>query len=71
MANEILKIRTKLNLTQKELAEILGLGNAVRIAEYECGKRVPSKSVKIILRLLAMGSLTTEELKAAAIKVKV
>lgn len=50
---KIKQLRTKLGLTQSELANLLGLSSYTRIAEYESGKRNPSFAVRIILYLLA------------------
>ncbi len=57
-------LRTKLGLTQSELAELLGLGNKSRIAEYENGKQKPSTSINIILLLLDKGIITPNILKS-------
>lgn len=57
------EIRTKLGLTQTELAELLGLSGQARIGEYETGKRLPSLSMKIVLYLLDKKILTPTRLK--------
>lgn len=49
---KVKEIRTKLGLTQTELAELLGLSAQTRIAEYESGKRNPSPALKVILYML-------------------
>jgi transcriptional regulator with XRE-family HTH domain len=47
---EFKEARQSLGLDQRQAADLLGYGNAVRISEIEVGKRNPSASV---LRLLA------------------
>ncbi len=49
---EIKRIRIQAGMTQKQLAEYLGLGFPVRISEYESGRRNPSQSVIKLLKML-------------------
>lgn len=60
----IKQLRMELGLTQSELAELLGLGNKSRIAEYENGKQKPSTSVKILLLLLDKKIITPDILRS-------
>ncbi len=45
MKDRLKKARKKARLTQSELAMSLGLNSHVPIAQYESGKRYPSKVV--------------------------
>lgn len=45
-------IRKKYNLTQGEMAQLLGLSSQVRISEYEHYKTKPSKPVRILYRII-------------------
>jgi len=56
-AEEIKNIRKQAGLTQSQLAELFGLSAQTRIAEYETGKRKPSKRIEILYRLLKDGKL--------------
>jgi transcriptional regulator with XRE-family HTH domain len=49
---DIKKIRIELGMTQKELAERLGLSGQSRISEYENGKRKPSKRIEILIKMI-------------------
>lgn len=62
---KIKEIRTRLGLTQSELASLLGLSSQVRIAEYENGTRNPSMSVKLLMQLLEDEAITIKKLKTA------
>lgn len=62
---KIRDIRTRLGLTQSELAELLGLSSYTRIVEYENGARNPSMSVKLLLFFLDKKILTPKKLKDA------
>lgn len=48
---KIKKIRTKLGLTQVQLAESIGVAN-LTLSQYETGFRNPSKTVIILLMVL-------------------
>jgi len=48
----IKEFRKRHNLSQTELAEILGLGAYSRVSEYENGKQRPGKTVIILLKLI-------------------
>lgn len=50
-SQEIRRIRKKLNLTQKEAAEIFG-GGANAFSRYELGETTPVRAVDNLLRLL-------------------
>ncbi len=67
---EIKEIRKKLGLTQSELAKILGLSTASRIAEYENRTRNPSLQTKVILYCLDKNILTAKKIKKIIIELK-
>ena len=48
---EFREIRERLGLTQKELAEILGLSSYMPINHYESGFRQPSELIKRVMRI--------------------
>lgn len=50
--DEMKRIRTKLGLTQIQLAELLGMTTRNAIANIETGTRNPGKLVAIMLRVL-------------------
>lgn len=55
-AAQIRAIRDRLGLTQTEAAEKIGVGKRQWIG-YESGKRTPSPSVAILIRLLGQGKI--------------
>lgn len=58
----IKELREKKKISQEDLAKLLGLGSGVRISEYEHGTRKPSKTVMILVQLLAEDKITLREL---------
>lgn len=55
---KIKKIRTKLGLTQAELAEMIGVAK-LTLSQYETGFRNPNKTV--ILLLMVLDNLSADE----------
>jgi len=51
-SSEVKKIRTKLGLTQEQLAELLGMSSKNTICNIEVGTRNPGALVGIILGVL-------------------
>lgn len=51
MPKEFREIRERLGLTQKELAEILGLSGYIPISHYESGFRTPSTTIMALMRI--------------------
>jgi DNA-binding transcriptional regulator YiaG len=48
---ELREIREKLGLTQKALAEILGLSGYIPVSHYESGFRNPSTLIQALMRI--------------------
>lgn len=59
------EIRTKLNLSQLELADLVGLGSPSRVSEYENSHKVPSKRTYILLYLLGKGAISKLDIEDA------
>lgn len=73
--SEFRQIRERLGLTQKELAEILGLSGYIPVNHYESGFRRPSVLIMALMRILdelpEKKSLNLrEDLKAQVEKIK-
>lgn len=61
----IRRIRKDLGLTQEEAAELFGGGQRA-FSKYETAKAAPGRSLDILLRLLAEGKISLEEVRQAA-----
>ena len=53
--DQVLSIREALDLTQAELASVMGYGKAVRVSELERGGRKPSPAAERLLKAYAVG----------------
>ncbi|SCZ73350.1 Helix-turn-helix [Epibacterium ulvae] len=53
--DQVLSIREALDLTQAELASVMGYGKAVRVSELERGARKPSPAAERLLKAYAAG----------------
>lgn len=62
---KIKEIRTRLGLTQSELADILGLSSQNYISKYESGEKSPSFQTRLLLFFLDKKILTPKKLKEA------
>jgi DNA-binding transcriptional regulator YiaG len=58
---EFKAIRTKIELTQQDLAEILGVSHQMVIGHYESGFRKPGRLIQIVMSI--MGSLPNKKRK--------
>lgn len=63
---DILRIRRKLGLTQREAGEIIG-GGPNAFSRYETGKSYPTKGTENFLRMLDKHPQFIHELKAGAV----
>ncbi len=62
-AEEFLVGRATLGMTQKQLADALGLKRGMTICDFEKGRRNPRDTVVLLLRaLVAAGARPTSEL---------
>jgi DNA-binding transcriptional regulator YiaG len=61
-SNDIQKLRTKLNLTQRELSEAFGLYDGFSISRWETGRRKPNEIIRRLFCLL--NDLPTREADA-------
>jgi DNA-binding transcriptional regulator YiaG len=51
-AEEVKLLRSKLDLSQSELGSALGVQGRLTVFRWEAGHRMPSKTIKRIVRLL-------------------
>lgn len=59
IAEKLVKLRKKKNISQTEVAENLGITRAA-VSQYESGQRIPSDEIKI--KLANYYSVTVQEL---------